>query len=172
MTFICNPGNILSEIPQNIRLVKLQHPVLANEDLNRIRQLNIKGFRSVSIPIGFPAQGDGQVLENAISAICDSAEEAIAIGSTLIVLSDRNLPEDQAPIPVLLAVSAVNRRLVMAGVRTDAGIIVETGEAREVMHLALLLGYVQESSVRSCRGRFWVPGPLDRDDEFVRVRYD
>jgi glutamate synthase domain-containing protein 2/glutamate synthase domain-containing protein 1/glutamate synthase domain-containing protein 3 len=141
MTFIGNPGNILSEIPQNSRLIKLQHPVLANEDLNRIRQLNIESFRSVSISIGFPAQGDGQALENAISAICDSAEKAIANGSTLIILSDRHLPENQAPIPMLLAVSAVNRRLVMAGVRTSSGIIVETGEAREVMHIALLLGY-------------------------------
>lgn len=141
MTFIGNPGNILSEMPQNSRLIKLQHPVLANEDLNCIRQLNIKGFRSVVIPIGFPAKGDGHTLESAISAMCDKAEKAIANGSPLIILSDRNLSENQAPIPALLAVSAVNRRLVKAGVRTSSGIIVETGEAREVMHIALLLGY-------------------------------
>jgi len=141
MTFIGNPGNILSEVPQNSRLIKLRHPILANEDLRRIRNLNIKGFRSVTLPIGFPAGGSGKQLEVAIEDIFEQCEKALAEGSSLIILSDRDLPEDLVPIPALLAVSAVNQHLVSKGLRTSAGLILETGEARELMHMALLLGY-------------------------------
>jgi glutamate synthase (NADPH/NADH) large chain len=141
MTFIGNAPNILSEIPQNCRLIKLQHPILANEDLQRISKLNHKGFRSSIFPLEFPAGGSGWILENTIDALCEQCEKAVDKGSPLIILSDRHLSENMAPIPALLGVSAVNRRLVRAGKRTRAGIIVETGEAREVMHIALLLGY-------------------------------
>lgn len=141
MTFIGNPGNILNEIPQNSRLIKLQHPILANEDLNRIRQLNIKGYRSAVFPMEFQVGGDGSLLEKALATLCDHCERAVRKGSNLIVLSDRNLGRNVVPIPSLLAVSAVNKQLVKAGIRTNSGIIVETGEAREVMHMALLLGY-------------------------------
>ena len=157
MTFIGNPGNILSEIPQNSRLIKLWHPILSNEDLMRLRQLKVKGFQSVTLPIGFPARrhsasrtsggaggsvgGSGKELGSALERLCDQSERAIARRNSLIILSDRDLPEDLAPIPALLAVSAVNRRLVQMGVRTGTGLILETGEAREVMHMALLLGY-------------------------------
>ena len=141
MTFIGNPGNILSEVPQNSRLVKLQHPIIANEDLRRIRDLNLRGFRSVTLPIGFPAGGSGRHLEMALEEICDQSEKALHEGNSLIVLSDSDLPEDLVPIPALLAVAAVNQHWVRKGLRTSAGLILETGEAREVMHLALLLGY-------------------------------
>jgi len=141
MTFIGNPPDILSEIPQNSRLIKLEHPILANEDLNRIRKLNIEGFRSVVIPLEFPAGGNGKILEDALDKLCDNAEKAVSKGSTLIVLTDRDLPANMASIPALLGVSAVNKRLIRTGKRTSSGIILETGEAREVMHIALLLGY-------------------------------
>ena len=141
MTFIGNPGNILSEVPQNSRLIKLTHPILANEDLSRIRELNLEGFRSVVIPMAFPSGGDGTVLEKALDDVCGDAEQAVVRGNTLIVLTDRFLPDGMTPIPSLLATSAVNRRLIHAGKRTSSGIILETGEAREVMHVALLLGY-------------------------------
>jgi glutamate synthase domain-containing protein 2/glutamate synthase domain-containing protein 1/glutamate synthase domain-containing protein 3 len=141
MTFIGNPGNILSEGPQNSRLIKLQHPVLANEDLRRIRDLNVTGFRSLTLPMGFPAGGSGTKLEVTLEELCGKAEKAVAQGRSLIILSDRNLPENTAPIPALLAVSVVNQHLVRKGIRTSAGVILETGEPREVMHIALLLGY-------------------------------
>ncbi|MBW1984588.1 MAG: glutamate synthase large subunit, partial [Deltaproteobacteria bacterium] len=141
MTFFGNPPNILSEVPQNSRLIKFQHPILANEDLDRIKHITIKGFCHAIIPLAFPAGGDGKDLEAALDTICDSSEKAMADGCTVIILSDRDLPENMAPIPALLGVSAVNRRLVKAGKRTASGIIIETGEAREVMHIALLLGY-------------------------------
>ncbi len=141
MTFIGNPPNILTELPSHARLIKLRHPVLANEDLARIRSLNIPGFRAKTLATGFPAQGDGDALASALRQLAARAEAAIGNGETLLILSDRGLPAGEAPIPSLLAVSAVNRHLIGRGMRTSAGLLVESGEPREVMHLALLLGY-------------------------------
>ncbi|MEI6789532.1 MAG: glutamate synthase central domain-containing protein, partial [bacterium] len=141
MTFIGNPSNILTELPQYARLLKLRNPFLSNEDLEQIRSLHIKDFKACTLPIGFVAGGGAGDLEAALEALCVSADEAISAGQNLLILSDRNLPASLAPIPVLLAVSAVNRHLTREGRRTGVGLIAETGEAREVMHMALLLGY-------------------------------
>ncbi len=141
MTFIGNPSNILTEIPQHARLLKLRNPFLSNEDLEQIRSLHIKDFKACTLPIGFMAGGGAGDLEAALEALCVSADEAISAGQNLLILSDRSLPASLAPIPVLLAVSAVNRHLTRSGRRTGVGVIAETGEAREVMHMALLLGY-------------------------------
>ncbi len=141
MTFIGNAGNILSETPQNSSLIKLSHPFLSNDDLNRIRDLDREGFRAATLPMGFPAGSSGKGLEMALEKLGDQCDEALAGGCSILILTDRDLPGGMAPIPSLLAVSAVNQWLVRKGVRTGSGLIVETGEAREVMHNALLLGY-------------------------------
>ncbi len=141
MTFLGNTDQILDEVPGHARLVKLRHPVLSNEDLDRIRNLNLDDFQCRTLPAGFPPAADGAGLEAALDELCRHARAAVAGGARILVISDRDLPDDQAPIPMLLAVSAVNQHLVREGVRTRIGLIAETGEAREVMHLALLLGY-------------------------------
>ncbi len=141
MTFIGNPANIMNEVPQHARLIKLRHPILSNEDLERLRGLRLPGFRAETLPAGFPAGGTGADLELALDALCRGAEAAVTDGKTILILSDRDLPEAQAPIPALLAVSAVNQHLLRRRLRTGAGLIVESGEPREVMHMALLLGY-------------------------------
>ncbi|MBW2563552.1 MAG: glutamate synthase large subunit, partial [Deltaproteobacteria bacterium] len=141
MTFMGNPENILSEIPQNSHLLKLRHPILSNEDLQRIRHLNLENFQALTLPLGFPADGSGSKLGVALEQLCDQSEKALAKGNSIIILSDRDLPENFTPIPALLGVSAVNKFLAGKGKRTSAGLILETGEAREVMHIALLLGY-------------------------------
>ena len=141
-TFMGTTDQILTETPRHARLVKLRHPILANEDLARIRSLNLPDFDTLTIPIAFPVGGNGNDLEMALQHICERAEKAIIkSGVRFIVLSDKDVPEAMTPIPALLAVSAVNQHLVALGVRTDSSIILETGEAREVMHMALLLGY-------------------------------
>ncbi len=141
MTFMGNPGNILSEVPQSSRLLKLRHPILSNEDLQRIRQLNSESFRAVTLPLGFPAGSSGMQLGEAIQQLCEQSEKALADGDSIIILSDRDLPENFTPMPALLGAAAVNQYLAYKGRRTSAGLILETGEAREVMHMALLLGY-------------------------------
>ena len=142
MTFIGNPGNILVDDPRNCRLIKLLHPVLSNEDLELIRRLKLKDFQAVTIPMGFPAGSGGAGLEAALTRMCTRTRDALSANArNLIILSDRNLPEGTVPIPALLAVAAINRFLVRQGRRTSSGVIVETGEAREVHHIAVLLGY-------------------------------
>jgi glutamate synthase domain-containing protein 2/glutamate synthase domain-containing protein 1/glutamate synthase domain-containing protein 3 len=141
MTFIGNPGNILSEVPQNARLIKLRHPVLSNEDIIMLKGLKLHDFRCSVVTMGFPAGGDGKALEKALENLCNKCETAINNGNRILVLSDRKLPEGVVPIPALLAASAVNKYLVGIGKRTKVGLVIETGEAREVMHIALLLGY-------------------------------
>jgi glutamate synthase (NADPH/NADH) large chain len=141
MTFIGNEGNILSEIPQNSRLIKLQNPIISNEDLERISNLDLKNFWTTTLQMGFPAGGTADKLEESLDQLCRAAEASVDSGCPIIILSDRNLPEKLAPIPALLATSAVNHHLIRKDKRTRADIIVETGEAREIQHIALLLGF-------------------------------
>ncbi len=140
-TFIGSPDNILTEVPQHARLLKLNHPILSNDDLARIRDLKLPDFTSRTLPIGFPAGGAGRDLESALKALCEHAEAAVRGGDRILILSDRALPEGTMAIPALLAVSAVNHHLLRKGLRTSVGLIVESGEPREIMHIATLLGY-------------------------------
>jgi len=141
MTFLGVHADILVEGPHQARLIKLNHPILSNEDLARMRGLNIPDFACSTVPIGFPVDGGGAALAAALDDVCRQAQEAVARGERMLILSDRDLPEGTMAIPALLAVSAVNRCLLDSSRRTSASLIVETGEAREVMHIALLLGY-------------------------------
>ncbi|HOD12062.1 MAG TPA: glutamate synthase large subunit [Candidatus Omnitrophota bacterium] len=141
MTFMGNPGNILSEIPQNSRLIKLAHPIFSNEDLERIQSLNLEEFWTTTLQMGFSSHGCGSNLEEALGQICRAAEASVANGCSIIILSDRNLSSDLIPIPALLAVSAVNQHLIAKGMKAGVDLIVETAEAREVHHIALLLGF-------------------------------
>ena len=140
-TFLGSPQNILVEKPQHARTVKLSHPILSNDDLARIRDLKLPDFMCHTLSIGFPAGGTGEDLAAALDDLCRRAEEAVEQDARILVLSDRDLPGGSMPIPALLAVSAVNRHLVNRRQRTRTSIIIETGEAREVMHMAILLGY-------------------------------
>jgi glutamate synthase domain-containing protein 2/glutamate synthase domain-containing protein 1/glutamate synthase domain-containing protein 3 len=140
-TFMGNTDDILSELPGHARLVKMKYPILSNEDLQRIQGLNLSDFRSATLRIGFARPASGTDLEAGLNRLCAEAETAVQAGARLLVLSDRDLASEQVPIPALLAVAAVNQHLVRSGLRTRTGLIVETGEAREVMHMALLLGY-------------------------------
>ena len=143
MTFLGHSADILSEGPALARLVKLQHPILSNADLARIRNLNIDYFKSVTVPMGFAADAadPGRELERALAEMCGKVLDAVRSGICLVVLSDRDLPAGQAPIPALLATAAANQSLRETGFRTSTGLLIETGEAREVMHMALLLGF-------------------------------
>ncbi len=141
MTFMGNPSNILREDPANARLIKLLHPILSNEDLRLIQCLDTKRFKTETIKMGFDPKRGGKALARALTRLKDLALAAANTGSFIIILSDRDLPDDQAAVPALLAVSAVHQHFIVNGVRTRASIIVETGEAREVHHFACLLGH-------------------------------
>jgi glutamate synthase domain-containing protein 1 len=144
MSFTGRRLNILEETPQHCRQLKLPHPILANEDMIRLRDVHRDDFKVVTVPTVFEIDpgNPGRSLEQALDDLVQSAIEAIEKkDASLIILSDRGLNASLSPIPSLLAVSAVHHGLIEKGLRAEAGLILETGEAREVMHFCLLCGY-------------------------------
>jgi glutamate synthase (NADPH) large chain len=136
--------NLLEPTPESCRQIKLKTPFLKNEELDKLRQLEATSggrFKSVTLAILFnPAEGAAG-LARALSALCRQATTAIATGHELIILSDRAIDRYNAPIPALLAVSAMHHHLIREGTRTKVGLVLESGEPREVHHFALLIGY-------------------------------
>lgn len=140
-TYLGREGNLLSEEPEHARMIKLKAPIISNKDLLKLRDVSREGFKSVVLPMTFNV-GEGEAgLEAALKKLCDDAAAAVADGATILVLSDRGVNSEIAPIPSLLATAAVHHHLIRLGSRTQAAIVVETGEAREAHHFCLLLGY-------------------------------
>jgi glutamate synthase (ferredoxin) len=138
-------GNLLEPDPCSAHQLELPSPVLSNEELEKIRHLSSPndphGFKTLTLPILYRVADGGAGLRRAIEQVRDRAAEAIAEGHNIIILSDRGHNADEAPIPALLAVAAVHHHLVRAGTRTQTGLVLESGEPREVHHFALLIGY-------------------------------
>ncbi|MDP2996109.1 MAG: glutamate synthase large subunit, partial [Bryobacterales bacterium] len=133
--------NILDETPQHCHTLKLPQPILTNRDLEKLRRVNWGDFLATTLPTLFRAEGGGNALDRALDRLCRSASTAIKSGYTLLILSDRGMDDEYAPIPSLLALTAVHNHLVREGSRTQVALVVESGEPREVMHMALLIGY-------------------------------
>lgn len=141
MSFVGKERNLLAESPEHCRQLKLAHPILTNDDMERLRNSNIDGFGVCTVPILLKAgRGPGE-LKKALDRICRKAEEKFDQEHSLVILSDKGADEEHAPIPALLAMGAVHHHLVGKGKRHLAGIIVETGEAREVHHFATLVSF-------------------------------
>ncbi len=144
-TVIGPETNLLEPGPEGARQLALPSPVIRNEELEQLRHLDgsdaARGFRSVTLPILYPVADGGPGLRRAIEAVREHASAAIAEGSDLIILSDRGHGDEDTPIPALLAVAAVHHHLLRAGTRTRVGLVLESGEPREVHHFALLIGY-------------------------------
>jgi glutamate synthase domain-containing protein 2/glutamate synthase domain-containing protein 1/glutamate synthase domain-containing protein 3 len=139
MSFIGREENLLQETPAHCHQLKLPHPILSNDDMEKLRGEQIESMRVVEIPILFNPESED--LKTVLSIICGRAERMIDAGASLLVLSDRDVGPSKAPIPALLATSAIHHFLIGKRKRHQAAIIVETGEAREVMHAAILVGY-------------------------------
>ncbi len=133
--------NPLEPGPQHCRQIKLQSPVISNEDLARIRDMDLPGFKSKVISITYPVAKGGQGLDEALHRVSAESEQAIKDGYTYIILSDRDIDKNNAPIPALLAVSGVHNYLVRHRSRSHVSMVLESGEPREVHHFAVLLGY-------------------------------
>jgi glutamate synthase (NADPH/NADH) large chain len=136
-------GNLLAETPRQCRLLELEQPVLTNEELAKLLAEPLADFPVTVLPMLFDARAadPGAALEDALQRLCEAAERAVDDAASLIVLSDRGVDASHAPIPSLLATSAVHHALARAGKRVRVGLLVETGEVREVADLALLIGY-------------------------------
>jgi glutamate synthase (NADPH/NADH) large chain len=140
-TYLGSEQNLLAETPEHCRMVHLTTPILTDTELEKIRRISVGGFRAVTLPMLFPVAEGEKGLEPAVGELCQKASEAIRDGYSILILSDRGINNEWAPIPSLLAVSGVHHHLVREGTRTKASLVVESGEARETMHFALLIGY-------------------------------
>ena len=133
--------NILTPSENHCKMVRLNHPILNNTQLDILCNIRYKGFKTVKLPLLFEVVKGCQGLQEALATLCKQAEESVNEGVNYIVLSDRDVDATHAAIPSLLAVSAVHHHLISVGKRVQTALIVESGEIREVMHAALLLGF-------------------------------
>jgi glutamate synthase (ferredoxin) len=145
--------NLLEPKPRSARQIKLKSPILRNDELDKLRQLDGiprtggarplmgRDFKATTLSMLFEARNGGPGLERAMAELCRQASQAIAEGNDFIILSDRGIDRERAAIPALLAVAGVHHHLIREGTRTKVGLIVESGEPREVHHFALLIGY-------------------------------
>ena len=147
-TTIGPEANMLEPSAECARQIKMKSPILSNEDLERLRRLDgsgrlwgSRGFKSITLPMLFNVDEGGEGLRRATEELCSMASDSIKGGYDIIVLSDRRIDFSHAAIPALLAVSAIHHHLIREGTRTQVGLILESGEPREVHHFALLLGY-------------------------------
>ena len=137
--FIGCEQNLFEDSPLHCHQLRLKSPIIGDEDLAKIKQINVGQIRSATLSTLFPAAA-GSLVE-ALDDLCAKASQAISDGYCIIVLSDRGVDSAHAPIPSLLATSAVHHHLIREGTRTKVGLVVESGEPREVHHFALLIGY-------------------------------
>jgi glutamate synthase (NADPH/NADH) large chain/glutamate synthase (ferredoxin) len=134
-------ANLLGETPEHARRIKVAQPILTNADLEKIRTIADGHFKSRTLPMLFPVAEGPKGLAPALERLCHQASEAIKAGYNFIILSDRGVNTEWAPIPSLLSVSCLHHYLIRESLRGQVGLTVETGEAREVAHFALLIGY-------------------------------
>jgi glutamate synthase (NADPH/NADH) large chain len=134
-------GNVLEPTPELAKVVKLTSPVLTNTELDILKNLRYKGFNTRTLDMTYNVADGAAGIERAIEKLCRESEKAVDDGCNYVVLSDRGVSATNAPVPSLMAVSAVHQHLMERHKRAQIALIVETGEAREVMHIALLTGY-------------------------------
>ena len=141
ISYIGTERNILDENPENCHTLKLPHPILSNRDLEKLRRVSSGDLLATTLPALFRAADGEAGLRSALDELSARSAHAVASGYTLLIISDRGVDSTYAPIPSLLAMAAVHNRLVKEKTRTQVALIIESGEPREVMHFALLIGY-------------------------------
>ncbi len=141
VTTIGAERNLFSETPAHARQIRLDHPVLTGAEFEWLQSRAPADLRAATIPMVYPAKGGGAELEKALDRICRLATEAVQKGAVILILTDRPVDRDTAPVPALLATAAVHHHLIREGLRPCCGLIVDTGEAREIHHFCCLLGY-------------------------------
>ena len=140
-TFLGCDGNLLEPSPECARLIRLEHPILTDQELETLRSIDRPGFSASTLPLLFPVPAGPGALEAALEGIFAAADRAIENGDNILILSDRGIDRGQAAIPALLALAGLHHHLVRTGHRTRVGLVVESAEPREVHHFAALIGY-------------------------------
>jgi glutamate synthase (ferredoxin) len=140
-TTIGAEGNLLKPEPQSCHLIELKTPILSDAELAKLKHVQDGSFKSITLPMLFDPKARVEGLEAAMNELCAQADRAINDGVSILILSDREVDAQNAPIPALLAVAGLHHHLIRQGTRTQVGLVLESGEPREVHHLALLIGY-------------------------------
>ena len=140
-TTIGPEANLLEPTPESCRQIKIHSPILTNEELARVRDVKLPGFKTKTVSILYPVAEGGEGLDNALEGVFAEIDSAIDEGYTNIILSDRGVDQEMAAIPALLATAGVHHHMIRSGTRTKVGLILESGEPREVHHFAVLIGY-------------------------------
>ena len=140
-TTIGSERNLLKPKPMSCNLIELKTPILTNEEFAKLKYINQAGFKSFTLPILFKASGGEAALVKAMDDLCACASGAVEGGANILILSDRGVDHELAPIPALLAVAGVHHHLIREGTRTRVGLVLESGEPHEVHHFSLLIGY-------------------------------
>jgi len=173
ITYIGRSHNILKVGAEHCGKIQIKQPILTNDQLVRLRYINKEGYKTGVIDITFSAIDEAGVLETAIDRVCADAITYAKSGHNIIVLSDRAVSSERAPIPALMATGAVHHALIGAGLRANASIVVETGNASEVHHFATLIGYGAEAvnpyllfeSIKGLNRKGLIPG--EKSDEYL-----
>jgi glutamate synthase (ferredoxin) len=140
-TTIGSEKNLLKSEPESAHLIELKSPILTNDELAKLRHIGGLGYKSITLPILYAVEQGASGLEQGMDRLCSAADRAIAEGHNLLILSDRGIDHAQAALPSLLAVSGLHHHLIRNGTRTRVGLVLESGEPREVHHFSLLIGY-------------------------------
>jgi glutamate synthase (ferredoxin) len=141
ITLLGSEGNLLEPTAANARRIKLQNPLLCNQELEKLRQIDRPGFKAATLSLLFPVTRGAAGMERGLEALFAAADVAVEAGSNILILSDRGVDKNHAAVPALLAISGLHHHLVNSGTRTLVSLILESGEPREVHHFAVLLGY-------------------------------
>jgi len=169
--------NLLSESPAHAHQLSMRQPILRNPELEKLRQVSHDVFHAATIDLTWPVEDGADGMERRVEAICDEASQWVERGANILILSDRNLGPERVAIPSLLAVAAVHHHLVRAGTRLRCGLVIETGEPREIHHMATLIGYgaaainpyLMFESLDELADRGLLPVDLDRETAEQRI---
>ena len=140
-TMVGSRGGLLNPTAESCQLIRLEQPILTNEELDKLRFIDRPGFKAETLPILFKAAEGAKGLETALEILFNAADEAVRDGANILILSDRGVSPELAPIPALLAMAGLNHHLIRTGPRGRTGLVLVSGEPREVHHFALLIGY-------------------------------
>ncbi len=140
-TYLGKRHSLLTETEKHARVIRLNSPILTNEELEALKAQSLPEFKHATIPVCFPVDSGPQGLESTLGTLCEKVSEAVTAGNTLLILSDKDVDAELAPIPMLLAVGAVHHYLIREGKRRQVSLIIEAGDPREEHHYAVLLGY-------------------------------
>jgi glutamate synthase (ferredoxin) len=138
---IGSESNLLKPSATSARVIRLEHPILTNEQFEKLRHLNQPGFKTTTLTLLFKAADGAEGMEKALESLFSTAVRFIESGTTVLILSDRGINEEYAAIPALLAVAGLHHHLIRTATRTRVSLVLESGEPREVHHFAVLLGY-------------------------------